>query len=271
MNKKLVFVVVLLLLAPMLIVSFYLFSLVTPGYRPTVHSSSSETTTPFPTQASTFSSPQMFNVDLAYAYVGEENYTGSMSLGNMPTMTMHPVNLYPALIYLKFTYIDNPEREDCDAKFEGYLIQLSADTGTTISYTDYEGTNFSPSFSALPPIPPSDSGSTAGFTFNLTANQSFLGVRVTDAASLTSGNSSLGLWSSGPPNAISITVARIGWITVCGGVTSTITNPASGEIILQAQLERFGDGFLYNKIVPEDQMSKIDPLDCTAVYEAAQK
>jgi hypothetical protein len=74
-----------------------------------------------------------------------------------------------------------------------------------------------------------------------------------------SGGSNLGLWSAGQPDAIFLSVRRLGWISVNGNSTSTTL--ASAENIVQVQLEKFGDGFLYNKIVPEDKLSQIDPLN----------
>jgi hypothetical protein len=37
-----------------------------------------------------------------------------------------------------------------------------------------------------------------------------------------------------------------------------VRNLSSGEVIKQVQLEKFGNGFLYNTIVPENQLSQID-------------
>ena len=55
-----------------------------------------------------------------------------------------------------------------------------------------------------------------------------------------------------------ITVHRIGWVTFTGN--STIVTLANNEIVDQIQLEKFGDGFLYNNLVPEDELSTIDLL-----------
>jgi hypothetical protein len=202
---------------------------------------------------------QMFDVDLVYAYVGKTDVTNHSHFG----MEMHPVNLYPAFIYLNYTYLGNPNNEPYDAKFEIYLVQLISDKGVSANYTASQGTNFNQSYSDLPAIPPSptsSSGGATGFNFNLTINGSFLGIRITDASSFTSKNSSLGLWSSGPPSAITLKVRRIGWLTVKGGSTLTVNNPVSDKVLLQVQLEKFRDGFLYNKLVPENNLTQMDPF-----------
>jgi hypothetical protein len=33
------------------------------------------------------------------------------------------------------------------------------------------------------------------------------------------------------------------------------------EVIQHIQLQKFGDGFVYNTLFPEDQLSQIDPLN----------
>lgn len=52
---------------------------------------------------------------------------------------------------------------------------------------------------------------------------------------------------------ISVRVQRIEWLS-----TSTETNSHSLTLVEQVQLEKFGNGFLYNTLVPEDQLSQID-------------
>jgi hypothetical protein len=92
----------------------------------------------------------------------------------------------------------------------------------------------------------------------MTVPESFSGLRITDSTSFTSGSSSLGLWSNGEPSTITLTLQRVGWWTAKNGSVSTITNLESDEVLLQVQLEVFGDGFLYNKLVPEDKLAQID-------------
>jgi hypothetical protein len=64
--------------------------------------------------------------------------------------------------------------------------------------------------------------------------------------------------SSTGSGTVFITIQRLGWITVVGN--STERNLSSGEVIKHVQLEKFGNGFLYNTIVPEEQLSQIDPF-----------
>ncbi len=189
----------------------------------------------------------LFNAELSYVYVGRTNSTGEghdhFGFG-IPT---YPSNYYPVTIVFKLTYLGNPENEPYDAKFEGFLVTLSADTGVTASYIGYFGTNFDPSFSNLPHFLPSLSGprQSVFFSFNLTVNKSFLSMRISDGGSFGSAQGSLGLWSSGTPNAITVTVQRAGWATVNGETLSNIANPASDVALQRVQLEKSGEGFIF--------------------------
>jgi len=206
---------------------------------------------PTPTPASSVS--HMFDVDLVYAYVGKLNVTEHSHFG----MEVHSANLYPVFIYINCTYLGTPNNESCDAKFEGYLVQLVSDTGVSASYTTYQGVELNESSYAWPAMPDADA---IELCFNLTASESFLG-RITDSGSFTSGDSSLGLWGNGPPSTITLSLQRIGWWTVKDGSISTISSPTSDDVLLHVQLEPFGDGFLYNKLVPENKLTEMDPFD----------
>jgi hypothetical protein len=209
----------------------------------------------------------MFNVSVMYAYAGPTNITTSANpIQDFPIKTLNAASLYPSIIYLNFTFVSGAGSESCDAKFEAYLIQFQTDTGLNESYAYYEGTNFSPSLGtgAMPnPTfndlidmgPESGIGTGAGFVFNLTPNESVWG-RVSSSGSFQSGPSGLGLWSAGQPNTISVSVRRLGWLTYTGN--SAQTTFAADDVIAQVQLERFGNGFLYNTVVPEDSLSQID-------------
>ncbi len=203
---------------------------------------------PSPTPA-----PHVFDVNLVYAYVGKVNVTEHSHFG----MEVHNVNLYPALIYINYTYLGIPDNETCDAKFEGYSLELASNTGTTVEYTAYQGVEFNQSTYALPPMP---EATDIELGVNSAINSTCLG-RVTDSGSFTSGESSLGLWTDGSPTGITLTFRRIGWWTVKDGSITSADNPQKDEVLLQVQLGIFGEGFLYNKMVPQNQLTGMDPFN----------
>jgi hypothetical protein len=55
---------------------------------------------------------------------------------------------------------------------------------------------------------------------------------------------------------VHLSVTRLGWITVDGD--SIESDLSDDEFILQVQLDEFKDGFLYNVLVPAEQLSNID-------------
>lgn len=207
--------------------------------------------TPNPTETPTETAPvsvsNLFGAELKYVYVGPTNSTGEghdhFGFG-IPT---YPSNYYPVTVALNLTFLGNPENEPFDEKFEGYLVKFFADTGAEASYLGWLGTNFNLSYSNLPsPFPGSPSGppQSVSFWVNLTVNESKM-LLISDGGSYGSAPGSLGLWSNGAPNTITVTVQRAGWVTVCGKLTSTLTNPAGDVILQQVQLEKSGDGFLF--------------------------
>lgn len=204
---------------------------------------------PQPVETATNSVSNLYNAELTYVYVGPTNSTGEGHDHFGFGVETYPSTYYPVTIVFNLTYLGNPENEPYDEKFEGYLVKLSADTGATASYIGWFGTNFNRSYSNLPGGgftggSPSGPAQSVSFRFNLAVNQSFLG-QISDGGSYGSSPGSLGLWSSGAPNTITVTVQRAGWVTVNGEITSTLTNPANDVVLQQVQLEKSGNGFLF--------------------------
>jgi len=65
---------------------------------------------------------------------------------------------------------------------------------------------------------------------------------------------SVPIFNSTDTGIISVRIQRIDWLST----TSTSTNSHSLTLVKQVQLEKFGNGFIYNTLVPEDQLSQID-------------
>lgn len=64
--------------------------------------------------------------------------------------------------------------------------------------------------------------------------------------------------SIGRPDSLTLIVRREGWLIFKN--TSTTIHLADSAIILQLDLEKYGDGFIYNKLFTEEQLSKMNPV-----------
>ena len=187
--------------------------------------------------------------DAAFTYV-IVNRTSSTGEGHDHFgfgVNTYPSTLYPAFSILNLTYLGNPQNEPWDVKFEGYLVNYTADTGAKEVYLGWFGTNYNPSSSDLPhPFPGSPRGPAQSVSarFNLEVNQVIQG-QTPMGVSYGSSNSTLGLWSNGTPNTITVTIQRAGWVVVNGTSTTTITNPARDVVLQQIQLIKSGDGFVF--------------------------
>jgi len=240
--------IIFLLTAAILIVSFSLVSSALPSAL-SVQSLESET---------------VFNVDVVYAFVGK----GPSEAPQSHFGVLHyPKSQYPSALYLNVTHDSSAEIESYDAIIEVYLIQIISDEGPTEKYIWFEGTNYSPSFSDSEKTSLTErvfdlidlntiNGVRGHFRFNWTDNTSVLGGKVGSLGSYSSNPSGLGLWSAGKPNTISVTVHRIGCVTLDDDSISVRADMASAKATFQ--LEKYGEGFLSNKIVPADNLSQID-------------
>jgi hypothetical protein len=213
----------------------------------------------------------LFNVDVVYAFVGKGPYEAPHS--HFDEVLHYPKSQYPSAVYLNVTRASTAEIESCDAVIEVYLIQIISDKGPIEKYAWFEGTNYNPSFSDSELTSLTSSiydlvdlstinGVRGHFRFNWTDNKSILGGKVGSFGSYSSSPSGLGLWSAGKPNIISVTVHRIGRVTLNDDSISVRADTTSAKATVQ--LEKYKEGFLSNKIVTVDKLPQIDlfqPLD----------
>ena len=61
----------------------------------------------------------------------------------------------------------------------------------------------------------------------------------------------------GEPETVFVRVSRLGLVTLKDG-SSDVSVLSEPEVVAEAKLEKFGDGFLYNSIIPEDQLAEIN-------------
>jgi hypothetical protein len=208
-----------------------------------------------------------FSVDIAYVFVGKGPSEAPHS--HFDGVLQYPESQYPSVVFFNVTSASIAKSESCDALIEVYLVQITSDKGSIESYAYFEGTNYEPSFSdsklellttrIYDLIDPSAVNGVRGhFRFNWTNNEAVLGGKVGSFGSYSSRPSGLGLWSAGKPNTISVAVCRIGFVTINDDFISVRADAVSADNMVQVQLQNFGEGFLYNKIVPADKLLQIE-------------
>jgi len=216
--------------------------------------------------------PQQFNLDAAYAYVGQgpQNDTFTDSRG----ILLSPISEYPSAVYFNITR-PTVENVACDAILEVYNVTIASDKGPAENFVFFAGTNYNPSFSDaelntltegiydLFDLSTVD-GVTGNFRFNWTDDESILSAKVGSYGTYTNYKNGLGLWSAGKPNTISVTIHRIGYVTMTNGAISVQPDTESVNNKTQVQLQEYDDGFLKNKIVPTDELlqkNRFQPLN----------
>jgi hypothetical protein len=67
-----------------------------------------------------------------------------------------------------------------------------------------------------------------------------------------------GLWSGGKPSALSVSVQRIGYITITNGAVTYYKDSAQTSLPMTTQLGNHQDGFLYNDLVPPNHLTSVN-------------
>lgn len=190
-------------------------------------------------------SSRVFDADLTYVSTGLTNATGEGHDHFGWGIPTYPASYYPVTAILTLTYRGNPENQSYDIIAEGYMVNLTANTGAKVSVMGWLGTNYNVSCHS-PPIPPLNSPwghfSSMYCRFNMSTTDEYY-LRATNGGTFSSINGTLGLWSNGAPNTVTVTVQRVGWLIVQGNQSEYVINPAANEIIQQIQLEKMGDEF----------------------------
>ncbi len=190
-----------------------------------------------------------FNIDLSYFYVGDywnnNSVTANQSYGWVYGLVF---KTYPN---------SNPITMDADAIFEYYTIEISSKNGpignVTLSSHDerpYFDRRTLSNYSTLPPDQWFDvNSSRSSGTFGLDLNGTGLGTR----------NGPGDDWNrtAGKPETLTITLRRIGWVILNDNFT--VSHLASSDVVFQTQLEPYRDGFIYNNLFTEEQLSQINP------------
>lgn len=209
-------------------------------------------------------SGQLLTVELTYAYI-EQNTTN------------------PEIPFVNYFVASNLTRvsedvDSCDAKLLVYRVKFYSDNGFTVNLGMYENIIYN---SDLVSIPESENETSENLIYNpirlfdLFASADFFN----DSHPIIAGGGSGGTWiigqsvthgmsgvhhvcgsSFGEPETMSIQISLLGWIALKGNSTDTVILEEP-EVVTEAQLEKFGDGFLYNTLIPEDELSDLDPLN----------
>jgi hypothetical protein len=220
------------------------------------------------------SSNTQFNVHIAYAYVAPAPSNASTYFDQTINTTMHLATQYPSVVRLNINCVPGVQIAGCDAVVEVYGINIVTNTGPAENHAYLVGTNYNSSFSndsqstlvqyAAELVNKSLYSTIAGnFKLNWNGNNTPLLTNsigsITTYTNVPSAlSSALGLFSAGKPNALSVSVHRIGYATITNGSVSLFEDPPNSTPIDTEQLNSYGNGFLYNDILPPNQLQQAD-------------
>ena|GEM_PF-7047077 len=183
----------------------------------------------------------LFGVDVAYGYAESRNTADGRVFQ----------------VVLNFTLIS--EVDLCDAIYEVHQIEVYSDERSIGNLTKAQGIMFNHSTSTLKQgmslnfdqfaeYGEVSSGASGSWPVNKSALLFFLGEKTSCVPDF------------GEPDTVFVRVSRLGLVTLKDG-SSEVSVLSEPEVVAEAQLEKFGDGFLYNTVIAEDQLAEIDPFD----------
>ncbi len=202
-----------------------------------------------------------FKIDIAYAYVGQCSNSYIDSNGKQMSL----ISQYPTSIVFNVTRLPGVLVQSCDAIVEVYKVQIATEKGETEDYAYTIGTNYNESYdgkglSAMVQRANDlvDTGSCLGIKgdirFHWTDNESILSHTVGSICYYTTFNSSRGLWREGTPDQISITVNRIGYITIGNNAVTIYKDSDTSKTTSIVNLAPYNDGFICNKVVSPEKL-----------------
>lgn len=231
-------------------------------------------------QAETAPEP-WFSIDIPYAYWetlnGPLDYHPNMQFPGTDDLNETNCVSDQAMIVLNFTLTADTTKQQADAQLEYYQIDISSDKEFIETQHWTIGTNINSSFNVSSLLTDFHFKRDEWFdtdTFNPMTDGGGGGLARPNWASGVSvlwpaGGSGTGtLGGSGTYHTVSalreaetvtISVYRIGMVTFSGD--STVVTRANRELVTQIQLEKYGEeGWLYNNLVPEDELETVDLL-----------
>jgi len=209
-----------------------------------------------------------FQLSVAYAYAGAGPANDSCIADDSTLMS--PKTLYPTAVQFNITRLPGVQIEACDAALEFYSVGIMTNTGILEKNCYFIGTNYKPSFSdaqlttlfdhVYDVVSPRNLTTPirGNFEFNMSDNESILSTMVGSSGDYTTARSTSGLWTKGQPNIVSVTVQRIGYLTINNDFVSVYLDSPDRNPAAVAQLSSYGNGFLHNNIVPANKLANTD-------------
>jgi len=184
----------------------------------------------------------LFGIDVTYGYAESRNTDSRSEDGRV--------------FQLVVNYTLLSEVDPCDAVYEVHQIEVYSDEGPIGTLVKAQGIMFNHSTSTLKQgicltfdefaeygdVSPGASGC---WPVNMSALLFFVGDKTSCVLSF------------GEPDAVFVRVSRLGLVTLKDG-SSDVAVLSEPEVVAEVQLDKFGDGFLYNSIIPEEKLVEVD-------------
>jgi hypothetical protein len=224
-------------------------------------------------------SGQLLGVDLTYAYIEKITgtyvpYGGFLPDSQNPNATELGIPRVNYFVACNLTRLSE-DVDPCDAKLLVYLVKFYSDNGFVGNLGMFEGIIYNSDLVTVPEIE-NETGEGliygSGLLFEIFKSGEFFGDHPPGQAGSSFGTWNVGesrghgmsgvsdSWGSsfGEPETMSLQVSLLGWISLRGNSTDTVVL-GEPEVVAEVEMGKFGDGFLYNTLIPEEELSEFDP------------
>jgi len=199
-----------------------------------------------------------FGMDITYAFVRIAN-SSNVPIGDTNMNMSGEGPFLEEVIAYNNTIYAGANSQLPDAVMEYFLIQIYSDKGPIENITQFVGASFESSFT-MSMANSFEFSRDNWFGSETSGGGSFYlnGLNWLPSVSGGHGSSTNVFINAGEPETIYINVSRLG--SVIFSENSTVVTLSTAEFLGQIQLEKYKDGFLYNEIFSEDELSQINPL-----------
>jgi len=203
-----------------------------------------------------------FSVNIPYSYLEAKNGTfQDFEYPEAISMNETEVESYGFGTFLNLTLDANLETENVDARIEYFQIQLTSNIGLIEKRYQIVGTNSNISFGYedfhFKRDGWFDTNQMSGgglLKYNWTLGESILWPNSGASSSTISPDSEV--TKIREADRLFVTVYRLGWVTFDGNSTTIIKRV--NDIVAQIELTKYNEGLLFNNLIPEEDLPKID-------------
>jgi hypothetical protein len=199
---------------------------------------------------------KMFDVDISYVYIERQNST-LIHRASEPTIIDVPST--KSLFALNLTRTSD-KIPPCNALLEVYQIQIKSEEGLLDTLGNSQGLFIENASTHADTLMKEFYGDKTNVpnSFSIVVYSDWY-VNKSRLEIFSNGTPQLWDYGSEPEN-LTVSVHRLGWFIITDESSEAIVL-SEPEVLVEVQLKKYNEGYLYNSVIPEDQVDQINLLN----------